>query len=162
MLLPTDILPARLELFWHMPKKQCLKALKSTPTAASTAYVSVNVPLKGQPAEVHLLFDEHSGLTRIEVDLDVSRAFWENYVDGEMEQVLNEYHERYLRLVVECSAALGTPAFSGAWGTLGYPEGQTADYVTYWDRDEGRVQLEETHPDKEFPVFVRIAAYQSQ
>lgn len=159
MLMPTSILPDRLGINWGMSREQCLNLLNVTPLRQSPTYAIVRISVQGSLHEVCLLFDEHRGLQRIEVDLHVSRDFWDDYYPGEMEEITTEYLEHYRQAVERCRIVLGSPDFSGQWDTQGYPEDQTAANITYWTYPQGRSQIEFDHPDKEFPMVVRIASY---
>lgn len=160
MLLPIHILPDALGIEWGLPKKQCLALLNAVPLKQSPAYAIVNLTIQKSLYKLNLLFDDSERLERVEVDLHISRDFWDdNYIFEEMENIWTEFTDHYNRLVERCSSMLGPPNFSGNWGMEGYPEGQSASDVTYWDHPKGRMQIELDHPDKELPMFVRVSCY---
>jgi hypothetical protein len=160
MLLPTHILPDALGIDWGLPKEQCLQLLNAIPLKQSTTCATVNLTIQESSYKLNLLFNDHNGLERIEVNLYVSRDFWDDdYTSDEMESIWTEFTDHYNYVVEHCSSVLGPPSFSGNWRMEGYPEGQAASNITYWNHPKGRMQIELDHPDKEFPMFVRVVCY---
>jgi hypothetical protein len=159
VILPTNLLPSAFGLQWGMSKTNCLAELHVTPLKESPSYVRVHLPIDDGFYEVGLQFDKQEGLWRIEVNLYISRSFWDNYTYEEMDRIWQEYMEHYNHVKEHCISALGPPDFSGFWGTEGYPDDQTATHLTYWDRPSGRMQVQFEHPDKEYPMFVTVACY---
>lgn len=155
MMLPIDLLPSALNLEWGMSKAQCLTLLNMAPLKESLTHAAITVSVQGNEYEAHLQFDDRGGLNRIEIYLHVSQSFWGDAPGEEILRIEEEYKAQYNRLKEAYSWVLGPPAFSGAWGTDGYPEDEAAAQITYWDHPEARVQLEYDHPDKEYPVFIR-------
>ena len=76
-----------------------------------------------------------------------------------MEAITDEYTRDYMRLLEGYTLVLGPPSFSGKWDEPGYPKDELAMLLTYWDRQEGRIQLQLDHSDKEVPVVVTLASY---
>lgn len=159
VILPTHLQPSIFGLTWGMSKDHCQDRLNTTPLRETQSYIVVEVKILGKSYQVGLQFDKNGGLWRVEVNLYTSRAFWENFTYDEMDSTTAEYQAYYNQLKEYCISVLGSPEFSGFWGTDGYPENQTANHITYWDQPEGRLQIEFEHPDKEYPMFVRVACY---
>lgn len=159
MLLPTYLLPDNLGLKWGISKEECLAQLGTPLIRATSNYLVVKLCLLNEPYEIGLQFKTSQGLWRIEANLYISRDFWENYTNDEMDAIISEYQNYYNNLKDYCILELGPPDFSGRWGTDGYPEDQTANHITYWNNPQGRMQIEYEHPDKEYPIIVRVACY---
>jgi len=142
-----------------MLKNKCLEQLDAPLLKNSPNYVIVRLSIQDEFYDVGLQFNASGDLARIEINLFVSRDFWEEYTSDEMDAVIYQYKNNYNQLKEYCISELGLPDFSGSWEMDGYPENQTADHITFWDNTQGRIQIEFEHPDKEYPIFVRIACY---
>jgi hypothetical protein len=159
MILPNSLLPEKLGLKWGITREQALTQLGISPPNSSTAFLTVRLAVQEEEHDVHMLFDEHAQLYRLEVDIDTSRDFWGEYSLEEFRATRLAYRDRYQRMVEICILTLGPPDFSGEWGSAGYPEDQTASLISYWSYDSGRMQVEYDHPDKEFPIVIRMSCY---
>jgi hypothetical protein len=160
MILPTDITPNRIGLAWGMTKDQCLSTLGMKPVRQTDLYASVNY-FSESDFPLDLEFDDDR-LTRIQLDLHVSRDFWEDYTTEDVEAIASEFEHRFERLVLQYSDVLGPPDFSGRWGDDSYPEDETVAVLSYWESTEGRVQVEFDQPDTEFPFVIRLACLRRQ
>ncbi len=159
MMLPHEMLPSALGLAWGMSKEERLSSLQATPVKQSPAFATVAFELHGCVHELRLRYDEAGRLNRLEVDLYVSRSFWEGYTPEEVERAGQQGMEFYRRLVTLWTRWLGAPALCGAGRAEGYPCGQKALHLSRWSNPQGYMQVEFDHPEKDFPFFVRVACY---
>ena len=156
---PHQILPGSFGIEWGMSREQCSKLLNAVLLKQSPTFTRFRWIIQEHPYEVYLSFDDHRKLERIVVDLHVSRYFWNDFTYEEVERILIEYQGHYERLIEHYGSILRPPDFSGESGMNGYPEDQGAGYVTYWNKPEGRIQVEFDQSEKEAPVYVQVACY---
>lgn len=157
MIGPTEILPQALGLQWGMSKGDCLRILNRPILGEVARWAVVILAAPSGSHDMALLFDEGGGLERIEVELYVSRSFWDCHYTREEEQHLRErYSDLHDAVVSQYESILGEPCFHGPHHTEGHPNGQCADHLAYWCAPGTRIQVELDRCDREFPFVVRV------
>lgn len=159
MLTPKDFLPSALGLQWNMSMEECLKRLDTAPLKQSLRFVVISLYIHPHFYNVTLRFGNQGGLWRIETLLHASHSFTEIDDTETIDRIITEFEKLYIGLLDQYVTALGDPVFSGVLGDPDYPEDQGSWKLAFWNTPEGRMQVELDHPDKEYPIHIKIACY---
>lgn len=164
MLLPTHLHPSALGIRWGLTQQEFQAIYRLPPLMKSNSLIVLLLSLQDKPRMVNFRFDPDAGLERIMVDLLVSEAFTDDKNDTtqQIDEKRTRFWRYYMKLIARCVDVLGLYPFSGCWQSPGYPKGELATHLTYWDQAEDRFQIQYEHQDRELPLFVRVCAQRHQ
>jgi hypothetical protein len=156
---PSYLLPKNLGLNWDMIQPECESVLNLVAKKSSPTYLLFEFQLNNNTSNFYCFFSKQGKLNRINVDLLVSRDFWDEHDEQKREVLVNDYQKAYEELTVHYGKELGEPFYSGTWGDKSYPQHQYAWRLSFWQLEKDIFQVELDHPDKEYPVVVRVSWY---
>lgn len=162
MILPSQLVPTAFGLDWGMSQEECLQRLAIPPVAKSHLYAAVELIVNAEPTEVIFCFASGNGLSSIEVCIHRSQSFWDSIrpSDEEERRIHAHFQAQYAKLVADYTTELGSPTFAGTNKEPGFPQGEIATWIAYWDLPTTRFQVKYDHQDRELPILIWVASSQ--
>jgi hypothetical protein len=159
MILPTDLLPENVGVWWGVSLEDCLEVLDRRPSYTSDTRVVVPLLFEEGRYDVTLDFWDDGGLYRIVTHLYVcDNQPARTQAPLPFDACWVTARATYAAWLEYMADIIGLPNFSGPPGNPGYPRDQAARLVTLWKRPTGRAMLLLDQLDEESPLFISMAA----